>query len=264
MHLHGTICWIIAVHAFYHKDGIYGILTQSIGLPPSKALKIASGYGLPFCLGASMWSAMEIASCAMNVFEAIFWSVTRKVLPTDWAPQDEFDPTRYPPLFTMPWTRETMCDFWGRGWHALFRRDLVFCAALPISKLFQRFGKSASQIAGLMGAMALSGFMHEYAISSIGRAHWHYEIVAFFMHCALVMLVECLLERYTKYKIRGTFGMLWTYGWLMYLGKPGMDLWIQRGLGEGITPVSQWSWKKFVFPAGTLMPNEWLDVFIPF
>ncbi|EGG10497.1 uncharacterized protein MELLADRAFT_93489 [Melampsora larici-populina 98AG31] len=264
MHIHGTIFWTIAVHAFHHQDGIYGILTQSIGLPQSKALEFISGYGLSFCLGASMWSGLEIASCAVNIVEAVFWPIARKVLPSDWAPQDEFDTTRYPELFSTPWARESMSDFWGRGWHALFRRDLIFCAAMPLGKLFGRFGKVAGQIGGLIGAMGLSAFMHEYAIASISRARWDYEIAAFFMHCAFVMLFETMLERFTKFKISGIFGHVWTYGWLMYLGKPGMDLWMVRGLGEGMTPVSQWTWKRFVFPAGTLMPNEWLDVFIPF
>lgn len=63
------------------------------------------------------------------------------------------------------------------------------------------------------------------AIASISRATWDYEIVAFFMKCLMVMLSEVFLERFTKYKIRGPLGMVWTYGWLMYLGKPGMDLW---------------------------------------
>ncbi|KAH9814960.1 hypothetical protein DFH28DRAFT_1095578 [Melampsora americana] len=264
MHLHGTIFWTIAVHAFHHQDGIYGILTQSIGLPRSKALEFISGYGLSFCLGASMWSGLEIASCAVNIVEAIFWPIARRILPSDLAPQDEFDTTRYPELFSTPWARESLCDFWGRGWHSLFRRDLIFCAAMPLGKLFGRFGKDAGQIGGLLGAMGLSAFMHEYAIASISRARWDYEIVVFFMNCAMVMLFETVLEKFTKFKICGIFGHIWTYGWLMYLGKPGMDLWMVRGLGEGMTPVSQWTWKRFVFPAGTLMPNEWLDVLIPF
>lgn len=167
MHLHGALCWTIAVHAFHHQDGIYGILTHSIGLPPSRALEFVAGYGLSFCLGGSMWSAMEIGCCAMNMLEVMFWPMARRLLPKNWAPEHEFDPRRYPILFSMPWARESMSDFWGRGWHALFRRDLVFCGSLPVSKLFQPFGKEVSQIAGLVGAMSLTAFMHEYGKSLV-------------------------------------------------------------------------------------------------
>ncbi|KAI8458788.1 hypothetical protein BY996DRAFT_4576736 [Phakopsora pachyrhizi] len=226
--IYGNFCWQLLVYSFTHQKGFYGVLTKHTGIPESAITEFVTSYGMSFCLGASMWSAMEIAACGMNAFEFLFYPLARATLPKNWAPEKPFDPQRYPLLFCKPWQRASVSDFWGRGWHSLFRRDLVFCGALPVAKCASAlgFGKQVQKILGLMGAMFLTAVMHEYAIASVSDEKHGIGIISFFINCALVMLLENLLQTYTKIRFQGNLGRMWTYGWLLYLGKPALDLWL--------------------------------------
>jgi hypothetical protein len=250
------MCWALATCAFHHPQGFYGIIKDITGLSESSVIKFLAGYGTSFCIGACMWTGLEIAAAGMNLFEFLLYSIGRRFLPGNWAPEKPFDPRRYPPLFSKPWESKSMSEFWGRGWHALFRRDLTFCGALPAFKLAAMlgFGKQVQKLSGLMGAMFLSGLMHEYgehlsptqihpalilkkkfplifrvnfsiAIASISWEKTGPQIIFFFIECAIVMAVENLIEKHTKIRFKGIWGTIWTFGFLMYFGKPGLDLW---------------------------------------
>ncbi|KAA1086421.1 hypothetical protein PGTUg99_005496 [Puccinia graminis f. sp. tritici] len=227
LHAYGTMCWALATCAFHHPQGFYGIIKDVTGLSESSVIKFFAGYGTSFCIGACMWTGLEIAAAGMNLFEFLLYSIGRRFLPVSWAPEKPFNPRRYPPLFSKPWESKSMSEFWGRGWHALFRRDLTFCGALPAFKLAAMlgFGKQVQKLSGLMGAMFLSGLMHEYAIASISWEKTGPQIIFFFMECAIVMAVENLIEKHTKIRFKGIWGTIWTFGFLMYFGKPGLDLW---------------------------------------
>jgi hypothetical protein len=169
LHAWGTFCWALATCAFHHPEGFYGIIKDVTGVSESSVLKFIAGYGTSFCIGACMWTGLEIATAGMNLFEFLLYTVGRRILPVNWAPEEPYNPRRYPPLFSKPWDSKSMSEFWGRGWHALFRRDLTYCGALPAFKLAAMLGcsKQVQKMAGLMGAMFLSGLMHEYGKISI-------------------------------------------------------------------------------------------------
>lgn len=63
------------------------------------------------------------------------------------------------------------------------------------------------------------------AIASISWEKTGPQIIIFFMECAVVMAVENLIEKHTKIKFKGLWGYIWTFGLMMYFGKPGLDLW---------------------------------------
>jgi hypothetical protein len=48
------------------------------------------------------------------------------------------------------------------GWHAIFRRNIVFCGWNPAESMFASFGKDTAKTAGMMGGMIFSGIFHEY------------------------------------------------------------------------------------------------------
>ncbi|POV99752.1 hypothetical protein PSHT_13397 [Puccinia striiformis] len=167
LHAYGTFCWAMVTCAFHHPEGFYGIFKDVTGLSESSVIKFIAGYGTTFCMGACMWTGLEIGAAGMNLFEFLLYSIGRRVLPVDWAAEEPYNPRRYPPLFSKPWDSQSMSQFWGRGWHALFRRDLTYCGALPAFKIAAMLGfsKEVQKLAGLMGAMFLSGLMHEYGKS---------------------------------------------------------------------------------------------------
>ncbi|OAV93598.1 hypothetical protein PTTG_27273 [Puccinia triticina 1-1 BBBD Race 1] len=174
LHAYGTLCWALATCAFHHPQGFYGIIKDITGLSESSVIKFFAGYGTSFCIGACMWTALEIAAAGMNLFEFLLYTYGRRFLPVNWAPEESFNPRRYPPLFSNPWESKSMSEFWGRGWHALFRRDLTYCGALPAFKLSAMlgFGKQVQKLSGLMGAMFLSGLMHEYGWNVVWEKHF--------------------------------------------------------------------------------------------
>ncbi|KNZ48378.1 hypothetical protein VP01_570g5 [Puccinia sorghi] len=178
LHAYGTLCWALATCAFHHPEGFYGIIKDATGVRESPVLRFIAGYGTSFCIGACMWTGLEIGAAGMNLFEFLLYTIGRRILPVDWAPEEPFNPRRYPPLFSKPWDSTSMSEFWGRGWHALFRRDLTYCGALPAFKLaaILGYGKQVRKLAGLMGAMFLSGLMHEYGKSQLISASHFFDV----------------------------------------------------------------------------------------
>jgi hypothetical protein len=59
----------------------------------------------------------------------------------------------------------------GLGWHAIFRRNIVFCGWKPMEYLFSVFGKDVGKMAGIMGGMIFSGIFHEYRKTKNHSAH---------------------------------------------------------------------------------------------
>lgn len=76
-----------------------------------------------------------------------------------------FDNTQWPALFHRPFACTSLTQFWTFGWHSMLRRHLIFCGSQPMEKLFRPFGRTTSRLAGVLGAFALSGLLHEYSKS---------------------------------------------------------------------------------------------------
>ncbi|CAH7686473.1 hypothetical protein PPACK8108_LOCUS21122 [Phakopsora pachyrhizi] len=257
---------LLLVYSFTHQKGFYGVLPKQTSIPKSAITKFIASYGMYFCLGASMWLAMEIAACGMNAFEFLFYPLAQAKLPKNWAFKKPFDPHIYSLLFPKPWKHTSTSDFWGRGWHSLFCWDFVFFKALPEAKCASAlgFGKQVQKILGLMGAMLLpADLCASTAFSSASNKKHGFGIISYFINCTLVMPLENLLQTNTKFGFQGNFGCMWTYGWVLYLGKPALDLWAGCRLGEGLVSIAQMNWSQILFPVGFALPTRWLK-FLPF
>ncbi|PLW49947.1 hypothetical protein PCASD_01349 [Puccinia coronata f. sp. avenae] len=160
-HITGTVLWIIAANNAQHPYGAYGVIADYI--PPLQFLKKFTqfDYLTSFYFAAVSWASIETLGCLLNLLEIAVYQFGPYVLPKDLAP-GKFDSTLYPPLFNDLLERESMITFWSKGWHAIFRRNIVFCGWNPAESMFASFGKDTAKTAGMMGGMIFSGIFHEY------------------------------------------------------------------------------------------------------
>ncbi|KAI9612178.1 hypothetical protein H4Q26_008272 [Puccinia striiformis f. sp. tritici PST-130] len=146
-----------------HPQGSWGFLDDYIGLGPFKWVKnypqLDHLKAAPF--GGAAWFAIDTLGCLFNLLEIILFQVGPYILPKDLAP-GKFDTTLYPALFNDLSSRESVIAFWSKGWHAIFRRNIIFCGWNPLEYIFSVFGKDAAKMGGMMGGMIFSGIFHEY------------------------------------------------------------------------------------------------------
>ena len=88
-----------------------------------------------------------------------------------------------PLLFDRPWAAATLGDFWGRRWNLAFvemnRRYLL-------RPLYRRLGKQGSRFA----LFALSGVVHELALSFPAGGGWGFPMTYFLLQGALVAIED--------------------------------------------------------------------------
>ncbi|KAG0142499.1 hypothetical protein CROQUDRAFT_673509 [Cronartium quercuum f. sp. fusiforme G11] len=196
-----SVC-AFAVPSCQNPRGAYGFLTEEVGLPASNFLEVVAPYVLTLVFGGAAYSGFSLLADLFNLAEVGVYWLARKVLPEDFKPQ-RFNPVWYPSLFSEPWKRDNLTDFWSKGWHAAFRHDFVFCGALPIHKLLRPFGPMAGKIGGLAGAMLCSAAMHEISLVAVTKVDWKFSTTKMFLGQGLGIVLETVFKRLTGRKVRG-------------------------------------------------------------
>ena len=105
------------------------------------------------------------------------------------------------PLFRAPLRSESLGEFWAKRWNIAFSEMTAIAVYRPLA---DRFGRAPALIA----AFALSGLLHEMAISVPVRAGYGLPLAYFLVHAALV-LVERTMARASR-PISGVLGRAWT------------------------------------------------------
>jgi Membrane bound O-acyl transferase family len=103
-----------------------------------------------------------------------------------------------PLLFDRPWAARSLAEFWGRRWNLAF---VEINRRLLLRPLRQRLSARASRLA----LFALSGLLHEMAISYPAGAGWGLPLAYFLLQGALVAVEE-------RFRIAGR---AWTCFWLI-------------------------------------------------
>lgn len=258
-HIMMTVLWAIAVECAQHPQGAHGVLADYI--PPLKFLKNYPQYDyiMPAPFGGAAWLAIETLGCILNLLEAILYQFGPYVLPKGLAP-GKFDSTLYPPLFNQLWKRESLISFWSKGWHAIFRRSIIFCGWKPLEYIFSIFGKDAAKMAGMMGAMIFSGVFHEYIVTAASQIDPGFATVKMFALCGLGMVAEVQFKRRTGKMVQGIAGRLWMSLVIGAYGREMVNSWMERGLGRSdIPPPRLWTWPRFVIPFSGLLPERWIS-----
>lgn len=251
------------------KGDINHFLFDRLSLPPWKIIKCIAPYFLTVMLGGGAYSGFALAGALFNIVEIIIISTLRKILPdgNQFKPEP-VDPSNYPPLFNSPWTRESLTEFWGKGWQAVFRHHFLFCGAQPMYLIFKPYGSTISKLAAVMGAMGLSAAMHEFCLASISSIDPTFSSVRMFLSQGIGIVMEAMFKKITGRKVCGIIGWTWTFGWMIFNGTPMVDAWIKRSLGKGVLPISDWGWMNHLVPFGPLITPEvyeylmsWIRVF---
>ena len=103
-----------------------------------------------------------------------------------------------PLLFDRPWAAVSLTDFWGRRWNLAF---VEMNRRLFLRPMYRCFGKPGSRFA----LFALSGMLHELAISFPAGAGWGLPFSYFLLHGVLVGAEE-------RFRI---VNRAWTWFWLI-------------------------------------------------
>jgi len=258
MHIWFQFVCALGVEVVVHSNGdINHFLFQRIGLPDWKLFRLYTPFFLTVVLGGGAYSGFALAGGLFNIVEISIILLLRRVLPENNSFRPEpVNPSNYPPLFYNPWLRTSLTEFWGKGWQAVFRLHFLFCGAQPMYKIFQRYGRTAGKLGAVMGAMGLSAVMHEFCLVAVSRIDPGFASSRMFLSQGLGIVMEALYKQFTGQKVEGLLGWAWTFGFMILNGKPMVDSWIQRGLGNGVVPFKEWGLIHYVVPFGPLITDD--------
>lgn len=123
--------------------------------------------------GGIVYTSLECGYSLLTFLSYILTSITRLVLPSK-GPLTIIRPNRFrkkawPRLSKKPIYSNSLSDFWGKRWHALFRRIFIVVGARPLSNLPEKLGffknsngKNWLKVSlGAIGAFMTSGILHE-------------------------------------------------------------------------------------------------------
>ena len=125
------------------------------------------------------------------------------------------------PLFRAPLLAHSLGEFWGRRWNLAFSE---MAAAAVYRPLAARRGRAA----GVAAAFALSGALHELAISVPVRAGIGLPFLYFALHGGLVLLEDVLARRGVR--LAGAAARAWTLAWLALPLLALFHPWFLRGV----------------------------------
>jgi len=138
-------------------------------------------------------------------------------------------PSQWPPLFDAPWGATSVSDFWGKGWHQLFRSSFVRVGLKPLSFFIGRVG--------VLGAFGLSTILHDWGMWAMGRGSRIGSVAGFFMMMGVGCILEDLFKSISGRKVQSWWGWLWTMTWIVGWGNWLVDAWATTGLlGSTIMP----------------------------
>jgi len=110
------------------------------------------------------------------------------------------------PLFVAPLRAESLSEFWARRWNLGFSEMTTIAVYRPLSA---RLGRTPALLAGF----ALSGLLHEVAISVPVRAGFGLPFLYFMLQGGLVLVERAL--RKSGYALHGVVGRAWAIAWVV-------------------------------------------------
>lgn len=109
-------------------------------------------------------------------------------------------------LFRAPLRSQNLAEFWSRRWNLAFSEMTAIAVYRPLA---ERLGRGPA----LMASFALSGLLHEMAISVPVRAGFGLPLLYFLVHGALVLFERALAD--AGRPLSGWVGRAWAIFWLV-------------------------------------------------
>lgn len=110
------------------------------------------------------------------------------------------------PLFRAPLHAQSLGEFWARRWNLGFSEMTTLAVYRPLGA---RLGRTPA----LAVSFALSGLLHELAISVPVRAGFGLPLLYFLLHGGLVLVERTLAK--SGHPLAGPVGRAWTIAWLV-------------------------------------------------
>ncbi|CAH7681446.1 hypothetical protein BY996DRAFT_4591026 [Phakopsora pachyrhizi] len=250
-----TTCLIIA-----SRDSIDGKainLLRDLGVPEFSGLNLMAELFLNILFGICLCCKLDNGFTFCNIIVKVAY----KFLTCTHAPKsmcDFLNPLYYPHFFYSPHTTNSLADFWGKGWHQLFRRIFLICGGKPAIYLANLFGASEriTKSIGIMGVFLASATFHEYLPWAVFQGSTPNPYIPFrtfpgsgffFMVQPIGIFIEPYIIPWIPQWAGG--GKLWVWSFLAIVATPFRQQYIgPYRFANTIPPFSKLSWKDFAMP----------------
>ncbi|SPO25089.1 uncharacterized protein UTRI_02812_B [Ustilago trichophora] len=129
-------------------------------------------------------------------------------------------PSRWgPPAVRAAWFSTSVREFWGKKWHQFLRITFMMVGYWPVrAALLPIAGRRVANIAAIWGAFIASGLLHDMGrVAMLPEPGWCITgVTLFFAIQPIAIFAEQFWEHCTGRKIRGFWGWLWTFCWILF------------------------------------------------
>ncbi|WVF66882.1 hypothetical protein IAT40_001625 [Kwoniella sp. CBS 6097] len=136
-------------------------------------------------------------------------------------------------LFDNPLAADSLLEFWGRRWHQFFRHHFIL-----VSTLFLRLVHLPITSPLILSvSFLLSGAMHALGQFTLNPHPPLFPIFILFPLSGLGCALEVQFKRFTGRRVRGIWGRLWVWAFMLATGRLGAIAWLESGVGGSyLTP----------------------------
>lgn len=184
--------------------------------------KVAGGFIAPrwladlaavICVAVCVWLALSMAyhflaaiAVGTGLYEAEAWEVD---------------------LFDDPLAADSLLDFWGRRWHQFFRHQFLMLSTFILRAL----GLPVSSPSILFLSFFFSGTMHTLGQYLMDPVPALLPVFALFLLSGFGCALEVMFKRITGRKVKGFWGRVWTWAWMLTTGRWAANAWFESGVG---------------------------------
>ncbi|WVO13227.1 hypothetical protein L204_100840 [Cryptococcus depauperatus] len=137
-------------------------------------------------------------------------------------------------LFDNPLNSDSLLDFWGRRWHQFFRHQFTLASSLLLRTL--NLPVTSPSILAL--SFFFSGAMHALGQYLMDPVPALLPIFMLFPLSGLGCALEVMFKRQTGRKVRGLWGRVWAWAWMLTTGRWAAIAWFESGVGGSyLTPA---------------------------